>query len=227
MQGICIQGSTTYFKELADNWSKWPNVVFSTWDDEDPKAIEYIRSKGINVLLNKKPLIPGYINVNYQVLSTFNGLKFLQDRGVTCALKIRGDHTISDVKSFLELLYPRKMAFIALSNINVRRDITYELGYIHEGHDYPSDNVIYGNINDMLAMFNFQTDRNYKVPPEALILYNYLVMNGYKVDFSFEYLQHLGISFFLRECLNKGIKINWLKKQQELTKLYNNEYYLF
>ncbi len=227
MQGIVIQGPTQFYKEVADSWSGWPNVVWSTWENEPTENIEYIQSKGINVLLSKPPLFAGHINVNYQALSTFNGLQFLQERGVTEVLKIRSDHIVSNIKSLLEILYGRQMSFMVLSNVDVRRDIKYNLGYTHYGHDYPSDNVVYGKMDDMLKMWDFQTDKTHHAPPEALILYNYLVAKNIPVDFTFEHLLRNNISFFLRDCVDKNITIKWLKKNQELTNLYNNGYYKF
>jgi hypothetical protein len=55
MQGIVIQGPTDYYKEVADHYSQYPNVVWSTWSDESIVRLEYIRSKGIEVVLVDKP----------------------------------------------------------------------------------------------------------------------------------------------------------------------------
>src|SRR5258706_9145073 len=110
MQGICIQGQTTYFKEMADNFSGWDNVVFSTWTNEDQSNIDYIRSKGIKVIQSIPPNIPGDMNINYQCASTFMGLNYLHRCGCTEVLKIRSDHTVSDIKSLLEILWGRKMS---------------------------------------------------------------------------------------------------------------------
>jgi hypothetical protein len=33
-QGIVIQGPTEYYKELADYYSQFENVVWATWNDE-------------------------------------------------------------------------------------------------------------------------------------------------------------------------------------------------
>jgi hypothetical protein len=48
-QGICIQGPTEYYKELADYYSQFENVVWATWNDESIIRLDYItRSKGID-----------------------------------------------------------------------------------------------------------------------------------------------------------------------------------
>lgn len=227
MQGIVIQGPTDHYKEVADNWSGWPNVVWSTWKDEPQENIDYIRSKNIDVILNNKPEIPGDININYQAKSTYSGLVFLQNKGVTEALKIRGDHYVSDIKSLLEILQGRKMAFMVTTNPAMRGDYYYYLEGHHLAHDYPSDNLVYGKIEDMVKMWDFEMGNKYGIPPESLIVWHYLTKLGIKFDLDFKYLQQQGISFFLRECLNKNVNIHWIKKDQSLITLYNNEYYLF
>lgn len=228
MQGICIQGPLTYYKEIVECWNGWPNVVISTWVNEDQDKIDYIRSSSnIDVVLSIPPNIAGDMNINYQCASTFIGLNFLHRKGCTEVLKIRSDHTVNDVKSLLEILQGRKLSFLAISDESKRRDLIYELEYTHYGHDYPADNLIYGDIEKMLLMFNFQTDRNYNIPPESLIVWNYMTNAKIPFGLSYEYFLKHGISFFIGECAAKGIKINWLKKNIEMVQFYNNEYFKF
>ena len=63
-QGIIIQGPTEYYKELTDHYSHFENVVWATWNDESVVRLDYIKSKGIEVILVEKPEMPGYMNVN-------------------------------------------------------------------------------------------------------------------------------------------------------------------
>jgi hypothetical protein len=92
-QNGVIQGPTDYYKEVADLF-KYPNVVWSTWSDESVVRLEYIRSKGIEVVLVDKPQFPGYMNVNMQVKSTYEGIKYLEGK-VDEVLKVRSDTIIS------------------------------------------------------------------------------------------------------------------------------------
>lgn len=229
MQSICIQGPTQYYKEVTDNFSGWPNVVWSTWVNEDQSHIDYIRSKGIEVVQSITPNVPGDMNINYQCASTFVGLNYLHRKGCTEVLKIRSDHTVSDIKSLLEVLWGRKMAFLALSNGEKRPGIYYELEGKHYCHDYPSDNLVYGKIEDMMVMFNLQVDKNYGIPPESLIAYNYMTNIRPKIPFilNYENFRDNNMTFFVRDCLVKGIKINWLKRNLEMVEFYNNEYFKF
>ena len=49
-QGIVIQGPTEYYKELADYYQQFDYVVWSTWEGEPQKNINYIESKNIEVI---------------------------------------------------------------------------------------------------------------------------------------------------------------------------------
>lgn len=229
MVGICIQGHTQYYKEVADNWSGWPNVVWSTWTDEPQSNIDYIKSKGIEVVQSIPPSIAGNANINYQCASTFAGLNFLHRKGCIEALKIRSDHTISDIKSLLEILWGRKMAFLAIADSSKRKDLIYELEGIHYGHDYPSDNIIYGNTNEMLIMFNFQVDKEYAIPPETLIVWNYMMNTHPRIPFDLTYDNFIRnkMSFFVGECYAKGITIHCLKRGWEMVSFLHNDYFKF
>lgn len=65
--GIIIQGPINYYKELIKSYSMYPDIVFSTWNDESPKEIKFIENENIKVIRSKKPFIKGYKNVNQQL----------------------------------------------------------------------------------------------------------------------------------------------------------------
>ena len=208
MQGIVIQGPTDYYKEVADHYSQYPNVVWSTWKDESVICLEYIRSKGIEVVLSDKPQFPGYMNINMQVKSTYEGIKYLEGK-VDEVLKVRSDTIISNLPLLMRGLKGRQLSFISINKGGVRKDLTYDLVYYHTSHDYPSDNTIYGKVEDMLMMFDFQIDELLPIPPESLIAWNYMTNKG--IDFKLNY-QHMidnGISFFASICLDKGVGLHW------------------
>ena len=221
MQGIVLQGPTNYYKEVADHYSQYPNVVWATWNDESVVRLEYIRSKGIEVVLVDKPQFPGYMNVNMQVKSTYEGIKYLEGK-VDEVLKVRSDTIISNLPSLMSGLKGKQLSFMATCKEGVRKDLTYDLEYYHTSHDYPSDNVIYGKVEDMLIMFDFQIDELLPIPPESLITWNY--MTNMDIDFKLNY-QHLvdnGISFFTNICLDKEVGVHWLKQNVNLVDWYKD-----
>jgi len=218
-QGIIIQGPTEYYKELTDYYSKFDNVVWATWNDESVIRLDYIRDKGIEVILVEKPEVSGYINVNMQVKSSFAGVNYLENK-VDEALKVRSDTIITNLDKLLPRLQGKQLSFMATCKTGVRKDLAYDLVYYHDSHDYPADNVVYGKIEDLKLMFDFQIDEMLPIPPEALIAWNYMTNKGIEFKLDYQTMIDGGISFFLQECLDENVEVNWLKKEVNLVDWY-------
>ena len=218
-QGIVIQGPTEYYKELADYYSQFNNVVWATWNDESVIRLNYIRDKGIEVILVEKPEILGYINVNMQVKSSFAGISYLEDK-VDEVLKVRSDTIVTNLDKLLPRLQGKQLSFMATCKTGVRKDLAYDLVYYHDSHDYPADNVVYGKIEDLKLMFDFQIDEMLPIPPEALIAWNYMTNKGIEFKLDYQTMVDGGISFFLQECLDENVEVNWLKKEVNLVDWY-------
>tara|TARA_R110002049_G_scaffold39454_1_gene121394 strand:+ start:2637 stop:3323 length:687 start_codon:yes stop_codon:yes gene_type:complete len=221
-QGIVIQGPTEYYKEVADHYSQFSNVVWTTWNDESVVRLDYIRNKGIEVVLIEKPKVFGYMNVNMQVKSSFAGISYLEDK-VDEILKVRSDTIVTNLDKLLPRLENRQLAFMATCKTGVRKDLGYELVYYHTSHDYPADNVIYGKIYDLKLMFDFQIDEIIPIPPEALIAWNYMTNKGIEFKLDYQSMVDGGIGFFLQECLDEGVEVNWLKKEVNLIDWYKDK----
>lgn len=69
------------------------NVVVSTWIGTDVDFSNLPQS--YNVILSKLPKEGGHQNINYQILSTLNGLRFVETDYV---IKIRGDEYYSNLE---------------------------------------------------------------------------------------------------------------------------------
>ena len=222
-QGIIIQGPTEYYKELTDHYSHFENVVWATWNDESVVRLDYIKSKGIEVILVEKPEMPGYMNVNMQLASSYAGVNRLFELGIDEALKVRSDTIVTNLDKLLPRLQGRKLAFMATCKVGVRKDIAYDLVYYHDSHDYPADNVIYGKIDDLRDMFNFQIDEMLQIPPESLITWNYMVTQNMTFHLSYKNMIEHGISFFTQECLDENVEVNWLKRGVNLVDWYKSK----
>jgi hypothetical protein len=221
-QGIIIQGPTNFYKELADHYSQFENVVWATWNDESVIRLDYIRNKGIKVILVEKPKVFGYMNVNMQVKSSFAGVNYLEDK-VDEALKVRSDTIVTNLDKLLPKLQGKQLSFMATCKTGVRKDLAYDLVYYHDSHDYPADNVIYGKIEDLKLMFDFQINEIIPVPPEALIAWNYMSNKGIEFKLDYQTMIDGGISFFLQECLDENVEVNWLKKAVNLIDWYKSK----
>ena len=218
-QGIVIQGPTGYYKELANYYSQFDNVVWATWNDESVTRLDYIRDKGIEVILVEKPKIFGHMNVNMQVKSTFAGVSYLEDK-VDEILKVRSDTIVTNLDKLLPKLKNKQLSFMATCKTGVRKDLAYDLVYYHDSHDYPADNVIYGKVEDLKLMFDFQIDETLFIPPEALITWNYMTNKGIEFKLDYQTMIEGGISFFLQECLDENVEVNWLKRGANLVDWY-------
>jgi hypothetical protein len=199
-QGICIQGPTEYYKELTDYYSQFDNVVWATWNDESVINIDYISSKGIKVILLEKPKFPGYMNVNMQLLSSYEGVNYLYVKGVDEVLKVRSDTVITNLDKLLPRLQGRKLAFMATCKTGVRKEI-----------------------DDLRDMFNFQIDEMLQIPPEALITWNYMTTQDMTFHLSYKNMVEQGISFFTQECLDENVEVNWLKREVNLVDWYKSK----
>jgi len=230
-QGIVIQGPTEYYKELTDYYSQFENVVWATWDDESTVRLDYIKSKGIEVVLVEKPEVLGYMNVNMQLKSTYTGLEFLNEKNccvpyaekIIEVLKVRSDTIVTNLDKLLPRLKGNHMSFMATCKTGVRKDLAYDLVYYHDSHDYPSDNVVYGKLGDMITMFDFQIDELIPIPPEALIAYNYMANKNIKFYLSYDHMVKEGITFFLKDCLEENVEVNWLKRKVNLVDWYKDK----
>ena len=221
-QGVVIQGPTNYYKEVIECYKDIPNVVWSTWDDEPLENVEYIK-KHIPIVLNQKPSYGGHLNINMQTISTMGGVNYLKEKGINEILKVRGDIIITNIFKFLSILKGKSMAFLAIAKENVRKDLYYELIYRHYSHDYPVDLVVYGTTQNIENSFNFITEKNQFIPPEALVLYNFLEENNLEYKSTYNHLINNGVYFYLNDCVDNQVKLNWLKHNDDLVKMHNDK----
>jgi hypothetical protein len=219
MQGVIIQGPTQYAKEIIHLYEGIPNVVWSTWEGED---VELIKSKNIEVIQSTLPKFPGHLNINYQTLSTYAGVEYLKNKGVTEALKIRGDLKPNNVKLLLEILKNKPLSFLAICKPDVR-PLYYELEYTHTSFDFPVDLFLYGNLDNLEKCFNFQVEDNKPIPPESLIAYSYFINSNLEFKLDYDTFIKNNISFFMNDCLKNNIKMEWLKHGWDLIEYSSNK----
>jgi hypothetical protein len=199
-QAIVVQGPMEHDPmSIAKFYSQFDNVVWSTWDDTPDELVQNVQSVGINVLLNKKPKFNGWLNINYQFFSTFAGIKYFLDTNstITEILKIRSDLFLFGAERLLNRLNGSDISFMYMYNKDIEHHKPkYYLDYWHHGMDFPADFIIHGNINTMYNVFNFQMEYFSDIPPESIILRNYLLYKGFDNNFDIEYLKSIGVLFF-------------------------------
>ena len=88
LQGKILQETIDFYIENYPT----ANVVISTWIDSELNFSNLPET--YNVILSKLPKEGGHQNINYQVKSTVNGLKFIETDYV---IKVRGDEYYSNL----------------------------------------------------------------------------------------------------------------------------------
>lgn len=222
MQGIVIQGPLDHISKVIDSYLGIPNVVISTWDDESSELIALIINKGFEVITTKKPTIPGYLNINLQLKSTNAGLCYLKSLGVTEVLKVRSDLNIDNVPKLLEVLKGDQLSFLAICKPDVR-PLYYNLIYQHTSFDFPTDLIMYGNVDKLIQCFGFQLEEELHIPPEALITYSYFESNEIPFKLDYQTLKDNGMDFFMNRCLDNNIGIIWEKQGMDLIDYHKNK----
>jgi hypothetical protein len=72
-------------------------------------------------------------------------------------------------------------------------------------------------------MFDFQIDELMPIPPEALITWNYMTSKNLTFHLSYKNMINEGITFFLKDCLDENVEVNWLKRKVNLVDWYKDK----
>jgi hypothetical protein len=203
-QAVVIQGPMDYDPiKVGDFYKQFDNLVWSTWNDTPEHLVTQIRQMGIEVILNEKPTFTGNHNVNLQFVSTLCGIEHFKDTNpnITEIIKIRSDMLVFGMERLLNRVNGSDMSFAYLydKNKSTHRPIYY-LDYWHAGMDFPADFVVHGSMDAMYNTFNFQMEYFSDIPPEAIILRNYLRYRGFENNFNLGYLDSIGIKFFAQHA---------------------------
>ena len=69
-------------------------IIVSTWENEDTEIINELKELGVFVIQSKKPKFTGIGNINLQVKSTYEGLKYAKKIKAKYVLKTRTDQRL-------------------------------------------------------------------------------------------------------------------------------------
>ena len=165
--GIVIQGpiisKNDFTLETVKIYKKHFNdalIILSTWEDENSAAVKLFEELDVSVILNEKPEYSGTSNINFQIVSSKNGIIKAQELGAEYALKTRTDQRIyaPNVADYLYNItkvfpvrgdYKRQKKRIVGVSLNTFKYRLYGL----------SDMLIYGHIDDMLSYWNVNLDQ--------------------------------------------------------------------
>lgn len=190
-----IQGPMKFFDDVKNSYNGFSNVIWSTWENEKGK----LKNEKHKVLSNY-PIVSGERNINLQVKSTLEGLKYAKKQGAQYAFKIRSDMQISD----LELL---------VSKLKFDDTLYFPIYHTHED-GYFVDYFQFGPIDKMIKLWS--------IPLKFKIFHNkypefYLKENFLK-NFKDEKVRYL-----IPICVQNNIKIYWLKNNVDVTEICSTD----
>ena len=179
---ILVQGQSNNVELQKERWVGF-DVIFSTW-----KGCETLYSNGDVVLFNEKPSDSGPANINYQTISTTNGLQLAKEMGYTHLLKIRDDIVPSNSTNFCKLLDLDKLNFLAWHRHEVYPNCP---GYL-------VDFLMGGPIDSMIDLWNIQS--NFCNVPEIILTWNYI-----------QKCNKIGINYLLNGINSDTNELHWVK----------------
>jgi hypothetical protein len=98
-------------------------LCLSTWENE-PSVSQFRQIRNLQIVENARPKDPGISNLNFQAVSTYEGLSTLEDFGVDNVLKIRSDQAILNTAALermqkrLVTIPPNKLQRILTTDFN-------------------------------------------------------------------------------------------------------------
>lgn len=158
LQGI-IETKDDFTFETVQLYKKiFPNsiIIISTWDNADPALLKHFENIGCEIVISKSFKPCGYGNVNYQICTSFAGIKRAKEMGAKYVLKNRSDLRIYKefafeyLKSLLNLFpvkgneLPQKGRIITLSGNRGQMFMPYWL----------QDFLYFGFTEDLFNLFD-------------------------------------------------------------------------
>jgi hypothetical protein len=161
--GILIQGPIVLKDSFTLETIKlyryfYPNItiVFSTWKFTIPPKIKLQLIKlNVIILENDIPDYLGVVNVNLQITSTINGLKYLQEKKCNKVLKVRSDQRIYNSVDFLNYMNSLQNLFPINNSLLLKQKLVIcSLNTFQDRLYGVSDMFMFGNIDDMLKYWD-------------------------------------------------------------------------
>lgn len=144
-------------------------LIVSTWSDEDSALINKLKTTGAIVIQSDKPSIAGNANINYQIVTSINGILKAKEMGAAYVMKTRTDQRIYGLNVtgyFLNLieLYPLKNITVQKSRLIVPNINTF----LYRMYGV-TDMLMFGDIDDMILYWDADIDE--RIIPESNYVY--------------------------------------------------------
>jgi len=177
-------------------------IIFSTWTGEEIKLKDLDKfrlNSRFRILLNKKPINPGIVNINLQIESARNGLRLARELRCEYGIKTRSDQAFLNTDS-IDLLHFEFNEAKKNYNQNERIAVVSLDTFLFRPYGI-SDMFHFGRIETMLDFWDIELDErnpesSFEMTASTLKEYSklklgecyltsrYLVKKGFEPDFS-------------------------------------------
>lgn len=164
--GIVIQGpvkkednfTLETLKIYKKNFNNGEKLILSTWENEDKSIIDDIKNNGIYVVQSQTPVECGRGNINFQIISTQNGIKKADELGCQYILKTRTDQRMYAANISRYLINLLKLFPVNNEKLNSRIIALSFNSFIYRFYGV-SDMFQFGNIQDIKKYWNIPLDK--------------------------------------------------------------------
>lgn len=140
------------------------DIIISTWIDISEKQLEKIKKLDVHLVINEKPIYSGLGNMNYQIISSREGIKMARSLGCSYVLKMRSDQRIykdNFIELFLGLIEQFPISDKNKKIKQIKRLIMFQ-GTVGGSMFIPyflADFLFFGYIEDMEKLFDVKLDK--------------------------------------------------------------------
>lgn len=200
---IVVHGSSCfpYTKECIESFSKYQNVIWSSWEDTPQEVRDLLAAKKIPAIFAPYPAEQGMSKVNWQRTGFLNGLKLAREMGAKYVYKCRTDLDIPNLYSILDEL--KSKCKNGGRKLNV---LCFD-----EWSNGCCDFLFFGEIDEMELFWSFP---DINVPSERGITPQYFKAKNISYNYSYNSLKQL-IDTHINLYHKHEIPINWLKETKE------------
>lgn len=169
------------------------DLILSTWKGEDAATLAKIRDLGVTVIENDKPEMTGIGNVNFQIVSTQNGITEAKARGAAYALKTRTDQRMyaPNIRAFLLNLidtFPMTPGSTQKKRIIVSNFVTFKYRPYS-----PTDMLMFGTLDDMLLYWTPPLQLKPKANhPSTATLRDWMALDACEFYLTRNFLERIG-----------------------------------
>lgn len=154
---IILQGpiaeKNNFTVETVELYKKYYNdiqIIVSTWENAPRDIIRYLKSIGVIVLTNKYPTVNGIGNMNYQLLSSLNGVKKAKDNDSIYVWKTRTDQRYYNpcaLPCLIKMLDDKRLVMLGgINNSYVKRIF------------HISDFMAFGSPDELIQLYGCKLD---------------------------------------------------------------------